>query len=209
MTSTQPFSQYLTTEILRVTSLTHRSDIRMSHACGTSCGTGTTHTCRAGATQVFEVNPEAVDEGKSTIPALLSQGRSSALSPQTQVPGRGIPPSKPSPEEKSLPHADEALEALGGADEALARTWEAMQLSPDVADSSFRGVLRCVVNRAPGAAIHENLSLAVKQLQAWGLNIAPQILAAYERLTQDARSPNGTGSLRSGENPIPEGRLCQ
>jgi hypothetical protein len=151
--------------------------------------------------------PKGAAELKCSIPALRSQERlANRPTDLVEIPGRGEPPSKPSPEEKSLREAEQGMGVLRRADvtdKALERMWEAMQLSPDVANASFRGVLQHFVRQAPDAPIHENLDRTVTQLRTWGLEVGPEILAAKERLIQDAFAEWDRRFAEWGE-PFPE-----
>jgi helix-turn-helix protein len=75
----------------------HGSDTYPSHTSDSPRRTEATPTRRTGATQVFEVSPEGVTDSKSTIPATLSRERSASLQSIPERPGRGFPPSKPTP----------------------------------------------------------------------------------------------------------------
>lgn len=71
---------------------------------------------------------------------------------------------------------------------ALKRAWEALGLSPEATDSVFRGALQSFVYQNPDAPIHENLERAMAWCQTNGFKIAPEILAAKERLAGEGES---------------------
>lgn len=69
---------------------------------------------------------------------------------------------------------------------AMKRAWEALGFSPEATDSVFRGALQSFVYQNPEAPIHENLERVVAWYRRNGFNIAPEILAARERLARPA-----------------------
>jgi len=80
-------------------------------------------------------------------------------------------------------------------EKAIARVWEALKLSPDVASSSFRGFLWHFVHKAPDASIHAHLENTLTYCQDKGVPIAPEILAAQEHLAAEvAESEVVTGA---------------
>ena len=78
----------------------HRRDTWQSHGCNTPSRTDATPTGRTGASQVFDLRIEREGKGSQMIPALRSQERSTGSLTKQELPGRGFPPSKPSPTEQ-------------------------------------------------------------------------------------------------------------